>query len=83
MTGSERAMSDGGWTQGLSSKAQDDIDALASDEQDRILGKLDDTVDSPGVIRRTTASRSGTARRRRPVSASFDPPWPFERANGG
>ncbi len=40
-------MSDDGWTWELSSKAQADIDALSSDEQDRILDKLDEIVDSP------------------------------------
>nr|WP_256422292.1 type II toxin-antitoxin system RelE/ParE family toxin [Halobellus rarus] len=31
----------------LGSKAQDDLAALAQDEQDRILDKLDEIVDSP------------------------------------
>ena len=40
-------MSDDGWTWELSSKAQDDLDALSPGEQDRILDKLDEIVDSP------------------------------------
>jgi hypothetical protein len=76
-------MSDGGWTQGLSPKAQDGLDALASDEQDRILGKLDDIVDSPWRDPPDYGEPLRKARRRRPVSASFDSPWSFERANGG
>jgi len=39
-------MSDG-WTWELSSKAQDDLDALSPVEQDRILDKLDEITDSP------------------------------------
>lgn len=41
------AMSDDDWTWELASKAQDDLAALAQDEQDRILDKLDEIVDSP------------------------------------
>jgi mRNA interferase RelE/StbE len=44
---SERAMSDGEWVWELASKAEDDLDALSPDEQDRILDKLDEIVDSP------------------------------------
>jgi mRNA-degrading endonuclease RelE of RelBE toxin-antitoxin system len=40
-------MSDDGWTWVLSSKAQDDLDALFPAEQDRILDKLDEIVSSP------------------------------------
>ena len=40
-------MSDGDWTWELASKAQDDLAALDPDEQDRILDKLDEIVDSP------------------------------------
>jgi mRNA-degrading endonuclease RelE of RelBE toxin-antitoxin system len=40
-------MSDGGWTWELASKAQADLAALSSDDQDHILDKLDEIVDSP------------------------------------
>ncbi|PSP80390.1 toxin [Halobacteriales archaeon QS_4_69_225] len=40
-------MSDGDWTWELASKAQDDLAALDSHEQNRILDKLDEIVDSP------------------------------------
>lgn len=40
-------MSETEWTWELASTAQDDLDALASAEQDRILDKLDEIVDSP------------------------------------
>lgn len=40
-------MSDDEWTWELSSKAQDDLDALSPEEQDQILDKLDEIVDSP------------------------------------
>ncbi len=40
-------MSDDGWTWELASKAQGDLAALDSHEQDRILDKLDEIVDSP------------------------------------
>lgn len=40
-------MSEDGWTWELASKAQDDLDALSPGEQDRILDKLDEIVDSP------------------------------------
>jgi len=40
-------MSDDEWTWELSSKAQDDLDGLSPDEQDRILDKLDEIVTSP------------------------------------
>ena len=40
-------MSEDGWTWELSSKAQGDLDALSPDEQDRVLDKLDEIVDSP------------------------------------
>ncbi len=40
-------MSDGDWTWELSTKAQDDIAALVSHEQERILDKLDEIVESP------------------------------------
>lgn len=40
-------MNDDGWTWELASRAQDDLAALQPDEQDRILDKLDEIVDSP------------------------------------
>lgn len=40
-------MSDDRWTWELASKAQDDLDGLSPDEQDRILDKLDEIVESP------------------------------------
>jgi len=40
-------MSDDGWTWELASKAGDDLDALSPKEQDQILDKLDEIVDSP------------------------------------
>jgi mRNA-degrading endonuclease RelE of RelBE toxin-antitoxin system len=40
-------MSDGNWTWELSSAARDDLAALDPHEQDRILDKLDEVVDSP------------------------------------
>ena len=40
-------MSDGDWTWELASKAQDDLAVLDPHEQDRILDKLDEIVDSP------------------------------------
>jgi mRNA interferase RelE/StbE len=40
-------MSDDGWTWELAAKAQADLDALSPDDQDRILEKLDEVVDSP------------------------------------
>ncbi|SDQ97455.1 hypothetical protein SAMN04489842_1873 [Natronobacterium texcoconense] len=40
-------MSEDGWTWELASKAQDDLDALNSIEQQRIIDKLDEIVDSP------------------------------------
>lgn len=40
-------MSDGAWTWELSSTAADDLDALSVDDQDHILDKLDETVNSP------------------------------------
>jgi len=40
-------MSDGGWTWELAEKAADDLDALSPTEQDRVLDKLDEIVDSP------------------------------------
>lgn len=40
-------MSDDGWTWELAQKAQDDIDALSPGEQDRILEKLNEIVESP------------------------------------
>lgn len=41
------AMSEGDWTWELSSKAQDDLSALNAHEQEQILDKLDEIVDSP------------------------------------
>ena len=40
-------MSDGDWTWELSSNADDDLDALDPHEQERVLDKLDEIVDSP------------------------------------
>jgi hypothetical protein len=40
-------MSDEEWTWELSSNAQDDLDGFAPDEQDRIMEKLEEIVDSP------------------------------------
>ena len=40
-------MSDDDWTWELASKARDDLAALDPHEQDRILDKLDEIVDSP------------------------------------
>jgi len=40
-------MSNDDWTWELSSQAVDDLDALPSENQDRILDKLDETVSSP------------------------------------
>lgn len=40
-------MSDDGWTWELAKRAQDDLDALDPHEQDRIIDKLDEIVDSP------------------------------------
>jgi mRNA interferase RelE/StbE len=40
-------MSDDEWTWALASKAQGDLDAFTSDEQQRIIDKLDEIVDSP------------------------------------
>lgn len=40
-------MSDDGWTWELASKAQADLDALSPDDQDRILDKLDEIIESP------------------------------------
>ncbi|MDQ2052741.1 type II toxin-antitoxin system RelE/ParE family toxin [Natronolimnohabitans sp. A-GB9] len=40
-------MSDDGWAWELASKAQDDLDALNPNEQQRIIDKLDEIVDSP------------------------------------
>jgi len=40
-------MSEGEWTWELASTAQDDLAGLAPEEQDRILEKLDEAVNSP------------------------------------
>lgn len=40
-------MSEDGWTWELSQRAQRDLDALDEHEQDRILDKLDEIVNSP------------------------------------
>jgi mRNA-degrading endonuclease RelE of RelBE toxin-antitoxin system len=40
-------MNDGGWSWELASKAKTDLDALPPDDQDRILDKLDEVVESP------------------------------------
>lgn len=40
-------MSDDGWTWELAPKARDDLAVLDPHEQDRILDKLDEIVDSP------------------------------------
>ena len=63
-------MSDGDWTWELSSNADDDLDALDSHEQERVLDKLDEIVDSPGGTHRTTVNHSKTAHTGKFVSAS-------------
>jgi len=40
-------MSDEGWTWELAAKAEDDLAGLASDDQERILDKLDEIIESP------------------------------------
>lgn len=40
-------MSEDDWTWELTSKAQDDLTSLSLPEQERILNKLDEIVDSP------------------------------------
>lgn len=40
-------MGDDGWSWELAPTARDDLDALETHEQDRILEKLDEIVDSP------------------------------------
>lgn len=40
-------MSEGDWTWELSSKAQDDLSSFSPPEQEQILNKLDEIVDSP------------------------------------
>ena len=40
-------MSDEGWSWELSSRAADDLESLPTEDQDRILDKLDETVSSP------------------------------------
>jgi len=40
-------MSDEGWTWELASKAEADLGGLSSEEQGRIIDKLDEIVDSP------------------------------------
>lgn len=40
-------MSDDGWSWELASKAQEDLAALSAEDQDRIIDKLDEIVDSP------------------------------------
>jgi len=40
-------MSDEGWTWELSSRATGDLESLPTEDQDRILDKLDETVSSP------------------------------------
>ena len=40
-------MSEGEWGWELASKAQDDLNGLDPDEQQRIIDKLDEIVDSP------------------------------------
>jgi len=40
-------MSEGDWTWELAPKAEDDLATLASHEQERILDKLDEIVESP------------------------------------
>lgn len=64
-------MGDDGWSWELAPKAQDDLVALDAHEQDRILDKLDDIVDSRGVTHRITASHSGTVLARRYAWESF------------
>lgn len=40
-------MGENGWDWELSTKAQDDVEGLAPDDQDQILDKLDEIVGSP------------------------------------
>ena len=40
-------MSDNGWTWELASKARTDLDSLSPNEQNRVIEKLDEIVDSP------------------------------------
>ncbi|RDZ43737.1 toxin [Haloferax sp. Atlit-4N] len=40
-------MSDGDWTWALTATAQDDLSSLSPPDQERILHKLDEIVDSP------------------------------------
>ncbi|WP_049998592.1 toxin [Halococcus sediminicola] len=40
-------MSEGDWTWELTSKAQDDLSSFSPPEQEQILNKLDEIVDSP------------------------------------
>ena len=40
-------MSEDGWTWELSSTAEDDLNGLSSDNQERILDKLDEIIASP------------------------------------
>nr|WP_245756851.1 hypothetical protein [Halogranum rubrum] len=40
-------MSEGDWTWELTSTAQDGLSALSPSEQERILNKLDEIIDSP------------------------------------
>lgn len=47
MNGSGRATDDDAWSWELAAKAQDDLDALSPEEQDRVIAKLDEIVASP------------------------------------
>lgn len=40
-------MSDDDWTWELAAKAQDDLGRLSPDDQERLLDKLDEILDSP------------------------------------
>jgi len=60
-------MSDGDWTWELASKAQDDLAVLDPHEQDRILDKLDEIVDSPWRDPPNTANHFRTVPGRKSV----------------
>ena len=63
-------MSDGDWTWELASKARDDLAALDPHEQDRILDKLDEIVDSPWRDPPEYANHFGTVPERKSVLES-------------
>lgn len=79
-------MSDEGWTWELSGKAQDDLDALAPDDQDRILDKLDEIVDSPWRDPHGPLNKKGQRKRdnrkkdvsREDAETNIKPLWPLD-----